>query len=520
MQYANGVQRVSGPEWAQAVWRRRKWLALLVFVAFVSATVGVTRNLPDVYESAATVLVEHQQVPQSVAGPTGNGETLVRLNELETWLRAIIQHLLSRSRLSEMIARFDLYPELRRRATAEAIAERMRQDIQFQFKGVRQPTGQDATIAFSLSYRGHDPDTVARVANALAALYVEENARMREEQTAGTAEFLRGQVETAQRQLAQQEQRIRGFKTRHNGELPEQEAANLTALGQLNQQLIVTRQRRDVLARQQLELPGVAGDTLSARLAKLHQDLADLRTRYTDAHPEVARVKEEIAALERHLAAGGGTRAAAQDSTGGPLQKDPVVEVELAALRGDEQGLRRQIADYEQRIANTPLVGQELQQLTRDYGGADQLYQTLLQRYEGAQLDARMGQHLQGDQFRILDPAVASRQPVAPNRSLIRLIGLLVSVGAAVGAAHLAELSDTSFHRVDDLRAFTGIPVLASIPPIVTAADLLRRRRRVGLTVLAAALGIAAIVSASSHLARSNETLLKLFTGGGTGGGL
>ncbi|HTD46731.1 MAG TPA: GNVR domain-containing protein [bacterium] len=517
MQNAHAGYGVSGLEWARAVWHRRKWLALLTLAAGLSATVGVTGNLPNVYESSATVLVEHQQAPKNIAGAAADsgGDAWLRVSELETWLRTVIQHVLSRSQLSDLITRFDLYPDLRRTAGMDAAVERMRRDIRFQFKGVRQPTGDDATIAFSLSYRERDPDTVARVANALAVLYVEENSKIREQQTAGTAQFLRAQLDSAQRDLERQEQRIADFKAHHNGELPEQQAANLAALGQLNQQLIVNIQRRDMLARQRLEIPGVAGDTISARLAKLHQTLADLRARYTDEHPDVVRVKEEIAIVERHLAADGGRRAAAEDSTGGTLVKDPAVEAELAALRSDEQGLRGQIAAYQQRIENTPVIGQELSQLTREYMAASELYQTLLQRYEGAQLEERMGQRRQGDQFRILDPAVASRAPVAPKRSLLRLIGLLVSMGAAVGVAHLAEITDTSFHGVDDLRAFTSVPVLASIPPITTAADLLRRRRRAGLTVLAAALGVAVIISALSHFARSSGVLINLLAGGG-----
>ena len=516
MKSGNAGYGVSGLDWARAVWHRRKWLALVVFVAVLAATIGVTGNLPNVYESAATVLVEHQQATKNITGAAADSQDAwLRVSQLETWLRTVIQHVLSRSQLSDLITRLDLYPDLRRTAGMDAAVEHMRHDVRFQFKGVRQPTGDDATIAFSLSYRGRDPDTVARVANALAVMYVDENTKIREQQIAGTTAFLRAQLDTAQRDLEQQEQRIADFKVRHNGELPEQQAANLAALGQFNQQLIVNIQRRDTLARQRLEIPGVAGDSLSARLAKLHQQLADLRAHYTDAHPDVVRVKAEIADLERHVAADGGRRAGAEDATGRPLVKDPAVEAELAALRSDEQGLRSQIAAYQQRIENTPVIGQELQQLTRDYTAASDLYQTMLQRYEGAQLEERMGQRMQGDQFRVLDPAVASRTPVAPKRFLLRLFGLLLAAGAAVGMAHLAEITDTSFHGIDDLRAFTSVPMLASIPPITTAADLLRRRRRAGLTVLAAALGVAAIVGALSHLARSNGIVISLLSGGG-----
>jgi len=71
---------------------------------------------------------------------------------------------------------------------------------------------------------------------------------------------------------------------------------------------------------------------------------------------------------------------------------------------------------------------------------------------------------------------------------------------------------DTSFHAVDDVRAFTSVPVLVSIPPIVTGADARWRRLQVGLAGLAAAIGVATLVGVTSHLAHSNEALVRMLT--------
>ena len=498
----NAKQTISGLEMALAIWHRRRWSALLVFVVLFGATFGVTRNLPSTYQSTATVLVERPQVPDRLSG--SSGDTYV---ELETRLRTLSQQIQSRSRLSELITRLDLYPELRPRATPMMLVERMRQNIQLTFSGLLEPAfGVNPTFSFRISFRGHDPETVARVANALAALYVEENARTREQETAGTTEFLRAQLADAERKLRDQEGKVSAFTTLHNGELPEQQAANLAALGRLNEQIVVIMDRRNELTRRLTELPGYTmGDTDSARLAKLRQDLANLRTRDTDEHPDVVRMKQEIAELERHLAAAGGG--------GGAAAADPrtLIEVELKDLRIQEREVRRAIATYEQRVENAPVREQEFQQLSRDYGAAKELYQSLRQRYEDAQLAASMvRQHPQGEQFTILDPAVASSQPAAPHRFRLLLMGLMLSLGAALGVVFLVEMGDTSFHTVDDVRGFTGIPVLASIPPIVTEADTRRRRREFGLAALAAMVGVAIVVGATSYLARSNEVLASL----------
>ncbi len=506
----NVGQTVSGLDVAQAVWHRRKWLALVVFGAVLSATVAVARNLPNAYESTVTVLVERPQVPQRLVRQSEDNQ-LAASFELETRLRTLSQQILSRSRLSNLITRFDLYPDLRRRATLDTIAERMRRDVRLQFKEVNELIGLNPTFAFSLSYMGRDPETVAQVANALATDFVGESARIREQQTSGTTDFLQAQLDEAGRKLQAQERQISEFTKRYNGELPEQQMANQAALGRLNAQIVVIMDRQRELTRQLAEMPDVVGP---ARLAKLRQQLADLRTRDTEQHPDVVRVKQEIADLERQLSAEGGGGAGAANSTV-PQLKDPraTLEAEIAALRNEEQVVRHAIATYEQRVENAPVREQEFQQLSRDYAAAKDLYQSLLQRYQDAQLAARVAQqNPQGDQFSILDPAVASRQPVGPHRLRLLLMGLVGGLGAAVGVTLLAEARDTSFHTIESLSAFTSVPVLVSIPPIITEADARRRRRRFGLGLLAAALAIAAVIGASAYFARSNDGLVFLLT--------
>src|SRR3989454_2143524 len=186
MEPQSTVRTISGLEMARAVWHRRKWLVLLVLVTLLSASFAVARSLPNVYESAATLLVERPQAPDRAGGPLADVD-------LETRLRTLSQQIQSRSRLDQLITQFNLYPELRRRATPDAVVERMRQDIRLQFRAVQQAwTGLNATFAFNLSYRGRDPVTAAQVAHALATGYGEESARVREQEAARTTEFLTG----------------------------------------------------------------------------------------------------------------------------------------------------------------------------------------------------------------------------------------------------------------------------------------------------------------------------------------
>lgn len=515
----------SGLAAVREVWGRRKGLAALAFLGALGAVAGAAASLPDLYRATATVLVERQQVPEAFVRPSVTGEA-------ETRLHTISEEVLSRSRLLDLIRRFDLYPHLRRRGPLEAAVDQMRRDIGIHLKGVEQTGGRTATIAFTLGYRGRDPQTVAQVTNALASFFVAENLRIREQQAAGTTEFLKTQLAEAKRRLDDQEQRVREVRARHQDELPEQLAVNLATLQRLNTQLnlnserqIRALERRETLMRRLAEADSVAPagepDRTAARLLKLNQELTELRTRFSDKYPDVIRVKTEIAALEHELTGAKatgrpGAGPAAAKATSSLLPKGAVAEAteEIRGLKAEEDHLRRDIAAYQRRVENTPKAGQELQEVTRDYEAARELYNSLLKRYQEAQMAESMEQRQKGEGFRILDPAVPPKEPAAPNRLRLIFLGVALSLGLAIGAVVVAEQFDASFHTVDELRAFTRVPILVSIPPVVTGADRRRRRWRLGLGAVAFGLGLVLIVGAAYYLAHGNDRLVEMLVRG------
>ena len=195
---------------------------------------------------------------------------------------------------------------------------------------------------------------------------------------------------------------------------------------------------------------------LRARLARLEQELLERRSRFTERHPDVIQAKAEIAALRRQLAAAHDGEPAWAPGSPAP----PAVDTMSGGDRHAERAEQR------------------------------------------------------GGQFRILDPAIPSQQPVLPDRARIVLVGLILAVGTAVAAALLAERLDTSFRTADQLRAFTRVPVLASIPRIVKPADIRRRLRHLPLAGAAVGLGLALVVAASYLVAHGNQDLVLFFTPG------
>jgi hypothetical protein len=190
------------------------------------------------------------------------------------------------------------------------------------------------------------------------------------------------------------------------------------------------------------------------------------------------------------------------------------IDAEIKSLKAEEQRIRRDINIYQQRIENAPRREQEFKDLSRDFETTRDLYSSLSKRYEDAQLAEGMEQSRQGEQFRILDPAIPAKDPLAPNRLWLILVGVLLALGAGVATAMLAEHLDTSFHTFDDLRSFTKVPVLASIPDIASAAERARRARQRGLATVSVTLGLALVVVASYYVAHGNDQLVRILSRG------
>ena len=128
--------------------------------------------------------------------------------------------------------------------------------------------------------------------------------------------------------------------------------------------------------------------------------------------------------------------------------------------------------------------------------------------YEEARLSESIETGHQGENFRILDAAVPPEGPAAPNRLRLILMGLLLALAVMAAIVVAAEQFDTSFHNVDQLRDFTAVPVIATIPQIGKTP-----RRGWGRATLSTATAVAAVVlvaTLSAYLASGNDTLVRL----------
>src|SRR5215471_1191081 len=217
----NGTAAISIPplSLAKAAWNHRR-LCLAVFLAVSGAVVFVVQRLPAVYRAEAAILVESQRIPEKFVSATVNPDLQDRLNVLS-------EQILSYTRLTELIQRYDLYHQDRTRLVREEIVEKMRADIIIKPEGSRGGSGRPG--AFRISYQGPNPIIVAQVTNQIGNFFIEENLRQREVEAVGTSQFLDSQLAEAKKRLEEQEAMLSKYKLQFNGELPEQENALIAA---------------------------------------------------------------------------------------------------------------------------------------------------------------------------------------------------------------------------------------------------------------------------------------------------
>jgi polysaccharide chain length determinant protein (PEP-CTERM system associated) len=474
--------------------RRRWWLALPIFGIWL-AVWALAWFVPAVYRSETVILVEQQKVPEQYVVSNVAAD-------LQDRLQNMTQQILSRTRLLNIMEGFNLYPKLRARITGDELVERMRKDIQVELVQATNRSGN--LIAFKVAYMSNNPVLAQKVTAQLTSLFINENLKARQEQSAQTTQFLITQLEDAGRGLAEQEAKVKEFKSQYLGQLPEQVQSNVQILAGLQAQL---QQEIDLLGRAKQQSvyldtlrtqwrtlqagvgPGNSGEAVSPpaldqELARLRAQLAELSSHYTERHPDVRKVKDQIARTEKLKQQAEARIAASPESraTDETLHASSPTEMELESqLKANKveienrqraiQDLQKRIGDYQARLNMTPVREQQMAGLTRNYEQSRKNYEQLLAKRDQSGMATDLEKQQQGEQFRVLDPPNLPQKPFSPNRLKLDLIGLVA--GLLVGAFVLAgaEIADDRIYSKEELTNIVSAPVLAEIPPLATAVE-------------------------------------------------
>jgi uncharacterized protein involved in exopolysaccharide biosynthesis len=270
------------------------------------------------------------------------------------------------------------------------------------------------------------------------------------------------------------------------------------------------------IVRLQTEIAGLEAETgsrttpaneLRRKLEEARVRLAQMREKYAADYPDIQNTQRQIAELEKELntapaAVPSAARVVPEETPDNPSYIQ--IRAQLEASRNDQSALTTEIsrlyarqAEFQRKITASPVVEQEYRELARDYDNAQLKYREIRAKQMEAQVAQNLEANRKGERFTLIEPPLPPEEPVSPNRPLILILGAILSLIAAGGAAALMEQLDTSVRGRNDLmEAFAAAP-LAIIPRILTpddsAADKQRLRLAAGTAVVLGIVTMAAV---------------------------
>ena len=461
--------------------RRYWWILPLSILTCGGLAVGVANVVPKKYTSQTVVLVAKPTVPTEYVKP-------VVTEDLSRRLASMKEQILSRTRLEPVIDKFDLYSKDRGKAHMEELVDRLRTAIEISPLAPMAGTEDRSMPGFSVSVSFNNPHLAQQICTSITSMFMEQNASALEQQASRTTSFLNQQLDEAKAKLDQQDGKLAQFKREYMGSLPEEEQGNLGVLMSLNSQLDATTQalsraqqdkafNESLLNQQEANWKaaqtGQNPDSMQDQLRTLQEQLTALEALYTPKHPDVVKKRSQIEELQKKIAAApelADHPAAAQHATTEPSQIQQLraglhqQEINIADLMKRQTQVQEQIRVLQGRVQASPMVEQQLKELTRSYQSALDFYNELLKKRDNSAMATSLAHQQEGEQFRVLDPPSLPANPSFPNMPKFVGGGLAAGLALGLGLLYLLMLTDQTFHTERDVEICLKLPVLTSIP--------------------------------------------------------
>jgi uncharacterized protein involved in exopolysaccharide biosynthesis len=522
--------------------RYRSWIVGPMYLGLVASTV-VAFLWPDTFVSKALMRITPQQVSERLVPAEFTTQIVQQLNEME-------QEILSRTTLEAIIRdpALDLYKRDQSQRPMEDIVSDMRNhDIKIlpiQTPGTAASNDRQMATAFSISFTYPDRYKAQAVVRTLVSKFTDQNVKVLRDKAHLTTTFLEDELKQSQEKLTRLDDEIAKFKMANNGKLPEELTSNTTMLNnlllqqsQLGQSLQNAIDRKSLLESQlqgqlsqvefyknnaeetpqqtvQTQVQNQALATATSQLQTLNQELAGLQQIYGAKAPEIKALKARIASAEHTketLEKEQAQKDAEAHTPGAPgPSKVPnknaqatIINLQaqidntktlinesagnIKMLQTDQESLAKRIAMYEQRIEAAPLNERQWAALQRDHLLAQQEYDEKVKKRQSAETAQNLEEHKAGETLELLDPPSDPQQPTEPKRVQWAAIGTGIGLLVGIVLAGAKEIKNTSLKNLKDVRAYTNLPVLSSIP-LLENALLVRRKRRLAWLAWSASL--------------------------------
>ncbi|HEX5234130.1 MAG TPA: Wzz/FepE/Etk N-terminal domain-containing protein [Silvibacterium sp.] len=457
----------------QVLMRRKLWI--LGCVLIIPPLVFIAgRHWPKKYRSETMILVDPQKIPEEYVKATITGDVTDRL-------QTISEEVMSRTRLLMIASKNGLYQTARKKFGDDSAVSALRKDITVEIiKGVNDHSPIDG---FKIDYVASTPQLAQTVTQQIAALFIEENIKERDQDAQGTQQFIENQLVKARADLSAQDARIRDFKAAHLGTLPEQEGSNLAmiseyqslaqqnsdAIDRANQQKVYLQSMLNVNGPQKSAAIAQPPSPLQLQLSTAEDQLAAASQKYTDSHPDVIRLKYEVATLRAQLkrqpAGASHAATASGPSIGQQLESQLLAtEQEIKSRADRQQELQRRIEAVQSKVQSLPAVQQEYESLSRDYGEMQKNYDSLLEKEQASGMAAELERHNESERFQILDPASYPSAPYFPNLQIVNAAGIAGALILGLALAFLAEMRDPTIHNSDEAEIYLSAPLIIALP--------------------------------------------------------
>ena len=160
-------------------------------------------------------------------------------------------------------------------------------------------------------------------------------------------------------------------------------------------------------------------------------------------------------------------------------------EANISSLRTRTIAYKKKKAELQQRVDIVPKIESELQRLNRNYEVHKKNYNELVRRREQAKISEDVDSGTKQVKFRIIEPPRVPNVASFPNRPLMDVGVLVIALGVSYGLGLLLSLAKPVFYNANDLREYTGLPVLGAVPKFDTEEVMSKRRRNIYYFILA-----------------------------------
>lgn len=322
----------------------------------------------------------------------------------------------------------------------------------------------------SVSFTSPDPALAARIANTLAAEFIQSNLQRRFDSSAYAREFISSQLDEARGKLERSERDLNAYarqagliRDRDAGSGPDQKPAGgsvttasllqiNSAANQAQAARIAAQQRWDLVSRgDPLNSPDVLSNPaisqLLAERARVQSELQKQRANHLEDYPAVAQLRAQVGVIENQLqSVARSIRASVKQQFDAANETEQSLKQEVAQLKGSSLEEQDRLVQYKL--------------LAREADTNRTVYEGLLQRYK--ELNAAAG--ISASNIAIIDPAILPIRPSSPNLLRNMLLALAGGIGIAAAFVLLRTQLDDSVRVPEDVEGKLGMPLLGVIP--------------------------------------------------------